>query len=171
MAVAHNRYAVVEIGLRLLLRYNLCNGTYANDFDIDNSSGVCNTAKGDVSEGTNEIEAAVAQDLAQAVVFNEHFGPVLKETVFYCLAEKLGLKNLKQQSLLNHGPLSSIPPDIVVASARYPYDHFKGPNSMLYLRYRSHIIDNLDGWIGKKSIMARITAGSNFTLDLISAMF
>lgn len=67
-------------------------------------------------------------------------GPLLKDTVIYCAAERYGLEELKRVALRKQGLQSGIQCSTILASARYAYANTPDSDSKLRAHYLALII-------------------------------
>ncbi|CAN8101318.1 unnamed protein product [Discula destructiva] len=78
---------------------------------------------------------------SESTVFhNGADGPLLKDTVIYCAAERYGLEELKRLALRKQGLQSGIQCSTILSSARYAYAHTPDTDSKLRAHYLALII-------------------------------
>ncbi|KAH6657336.1 hypothetical protein BKA67DRAFT_532549 [Truncatella angustata] len=83
-------------------------------------------------EGRNALEATIYH--------SDTDGDILKDTVIYCAAEKLGMEELKKVALRKQGLQSGIQCSTILASARYAYANTPDTDSKLRAHYLALII-------------------------------
>ncbi|PSR94196.1 hypothetical protein BD289DRAFT_363917 [Coniella lustricola] len=72
--------------------------------------------------------------------YHDSEGPLLKDTVVYCAAEKYGLEELKRLALRKQGLQSGVQCSTILSSARYAYANTPDTDSKLRAHYLALII-------------------------------
>ncbi|ROW07769.1 hypothetical protein VMCG_03385 [Cytospora schulzeri] len=93
-----------------------------------------------------EIEQAAGEDSRISVESTIYYhqdpasGPLLKDTVIYCAADRYGLEELKRVALRKQGLQSGIQCSTILSSARYAYANTPDTDSKLRAHYLALII-------------------------------
>ena len=97
-------------------------------------------------------------------------GPVLRDTVLYCAAEKYGLDELKRLALRKQGLQSGIQVDVILRSARYAYQHTPDTESRLRAHYLALIIRSRKTFKRSGTMQMEMEEGGKLFFDLFVAM-
>ncbi|KUI57088.1 hypothetical protein VP1G_04452 [Cytospora mali] len=89
--------------------------------------------------GPAEADARNPAD-SSTVYHQDAGGPLLKDTVIYCAADRYGLEELKRVALRKQGLQSGIQCSTILASARYAYANTPDTDSKLRAHYLALII-------------------------------
>lgn len=77
----------------------------------------------------------------ESTIYHDGVGGVLlKDSVIYCTAEKLGLDELKRLAIRKQGLQSGIQVDVILRSARFAYDNTSDQDAKLRAHYLALII-------------------------------
>ncbi|KAI9841421.1 MAG: hypothetical protein M1837_000697 [Sclerophora amabilis] len=102
-----------------------------------------------------------------------HFGvagPVLKDTVIYCTAEKYGLEELKRLALRKQGLQSGIQCSTILTSARYAYANTPDNDSKIRAHYLTLIIRSRGTFKRSGTMQMEMEGGGKLFFDLFVAM-
>lgn len=98
-------------------------------------------------------------------------GPLLKDTVIYCAAEKYGLEELKRVALRKQGLQSGIQCSTILSSARYAYSHTPDTDSKLRAHYLALIIRSRSTFKRSGTMQLEMfNGGSQLFFDLFVAL-
>ncbi|KAI9821397.1 MAG: hypothetical protein M1832_003404 [Thelocarpon impressellum] len=97
-------------------------------------------------------------------------GPLLKDTVVYCVADKYGLDELKRLSLRKQGLHSGIEVATILRSARYAYDNTPDTDSRLRAHYLALIIRCRKTFKRSGTMQLEMEVGGKLFFDLFVAM-
>lgn len=97
-------------------------------------------------------------------------GPVLRDTVVYCAADKYGLDDLKRLALRKQGLQSGIQVDVILRSARYAYDQTPDTESRLRAHYLALIIRSRKTFKRSGTMQMEMENGGKLFFDLFVAM-
>ncbi|KAI9832009.1 MAG: hypothetical protein M1819_004553 [Sarea resinae] len=97
-------------------------------------------------------------------------GPVLRDTVIYCYADKYGLEELKRLALRKQGLQSGIECATVLRSARYAYDQTPDTDSRLRAHYLALIIRSRKTFKRSGTMQMEMEIGGKMFFDLFVAM-
>lgn len=97
-------------------------------------------------------------------------GPILKDTVLYCAAEKYGLPELKKLALRKQGLQSGIQCSTILSSARYAYAHTPDNDSKLRAHYLALIIRARHTFKRSGTMQQEMENGGKLFFDLFVAM-
>ena len=106
---------------------------------------------------------------SEAVIGTPH-GPILKDTMLYCAAEKYGLQELKKLSLRKQGLQSGIQCSTILTSARYAYAHTPDNDSKLRAHYLALIIRARHTFKRSGTMQQEMENGGKLFFDLFVAM-
>lgn len=84
---------------------------------------------------------------------------LLKDTLVYCSAERLGLESLKRLALKKQGLRSGVQCNTVLASARYAYANTPDTDSKLRAHYLALIIRSRSTFKRSGTMQAEMEAG------------
>jgi hypothetical protein len=108
-------------------------------------------------------------DASEAVV-NSVAGPILKDTVIYCQAEKYGLQELKKLALRKQGLQSGIQCSTILTSARFAYANTPDSDSKLRAHYLALIIRARHTFKRSGTMQNEMENGGKLFFDLFVAM-
>jgi len=97
-------------------------------------------------------------------------GPLLRDTVIYCYAEKYGLEELKRLALRKQGLQSGIEVATVLRSARYAYENTPDSDSRLRAHYLALIIRSRKTFKRSGTMQMEMEIGGKLFFDLFVAM-
>ncbi|POS76389.1 hypothetical protein DHEL01_v205214 [Diaporthe helianthi] len=98
-------------------------------------------------------------------------GPLLKDTVIYCVAEKYGLEELKRVALRKQGLQTGIQCSTILASARYAYANTPDSDSKLRAHYLALIIRSRSTFKRSGTMQLEMyNGGSQLFFDLFVAL-
>jgi hypothetical protein len=83
-----------------------------------------------ITRNVADITGGNANNTHEAVV-QSSAGPILKDTIIYCQADKYGLQELKKLALKKQGLQSGIQCSTILTSARYAYANTPDNDSKL----------------------------------------
>lgn len=138
-----------------ILEY-LYKGDYYPRLEYDKRRNSWNLEDG--GNGTNEAVITTPQ------------GPILKDTILYCAAEKYGLQELKKLSLRKQGLQSGIQCSTILTSARYAYAHTPDNDSKLRAHYLALIIRARHTFKRSGTMQQEMENGGKLFFDLFVAM-
>ena len=138
-----------------ILEY-LYKGDYSPRMEFDKKRNSWNLQ--DVGNGVNE---AIVQSPA---------GPILKDTVIYCQAEKYGLQELKKLALRKQGLQSGIQCSTILTSARFAYANTPDNDSKLRAHYLALIIRARHTFKRSGTMQNEMENGGKLFFDLFVAM-
>ncbi|KAJ4292556.1 hypothetical protein N0V90_009219 [Kalmusia sp. IMI 367209] len=136
----------------------LYKGDYYPRLEYDTKRKSWNLEDGGNANGTNE---AVIHTMA---------GPILKDTVIYCQAEKYGLQELKKLSLRKQGLQSGIQCSTILSSARFAYANTPDNDSKLRAHYLALIIRARHTFKRSGTMQNEMENGGKLFFDLFVAM-
>lgn len=113
-----------------------------------------------VGNGTNSHEAVIQSSI----------GPILKDTIIYCQAEKYGLQELKKLALKKQGLQSGIQCSTVLTSARFAYANTPDDDSKLRAHYLALIIRARHTFKRSGTMQNEMELGGKLFFDLFVAM-
>jgi hypothetical protein len=105
----------------------------------------------------------------EAVIYSPA-GPILKDTVIYCQAEKYGLQELKKLALRKQGLQSGIQCSTILTSARYAYANTPDNDSKLRAHYLALIIRARSTFKRSGTMQNEMENGGKLFFDLFVAM-
>ncbi|KAF2189204.1 hypothetical protein K469DRAFT_562920 [Zopfia rhizophila CBS 207.26] len=140
-----------------ILEY-LYKGDYYPRLEYDKRRNSWNLEDGGNGNGTNE-----------AVVYTPQ-GPILKDTVLYCTAEKYGLQELKRLALRKQGLQSGIQCSTILSSARFAYANTPDNDSKLRAHYLALIIRARHTFKRSGTMQNEMENGGKLFFDLFVAM-
>lgn len=114
-----------------------------------------------LEDGGNGNNEAVVQSAA---------GPILKDTVIYCQAEKYGLQELKKLALKKQGLQSGIQCSTILTSARFAYANTPDTDSKLRAHYLALIIRARHTFKRSGTMQNEMEHGGKLFFDLFVAM-
>ena len=97
-------------------------------------------------------------------------GPVLKDTVIYCQADKYGLPELKKLSLKKQGLQSGVQCSTILTSARFAYANTPDSDSKLRAHYLALIIRARHTFKRSGTMQNEMENGGKLFFDLFVAM-
>ncbi|KAF2017737.1 hypothetical protein BU24DRAFT_344378 [Aaosphaeria arxii CBS 175.79] len=103
-------------------------------------------------------------------VINTHVGPILKDTIIYCAAERYGLQELKKLSLRKQGLQSGIQCSTILSSARFAYANTPDNDSKLRAHYLALIIRARHTFKRSGTMQQEMENGGKLFFDLFVAM-
>lgn len=125
-----------------------------NSWEIEQASG---------GGGRSSIESTIYHQDAS--------GPLLKDTVIYCVAEKYGLEELKRVALRKQGLQTGIQCSTILASARYAYANTPDSDSKLRAHYLALIIRSRSTFKRSGTMQLEMyNGGSQLFFDLFVAL-
>jgi hypothetical protein len=140
-----------------ILEY-LYKGDYYPRMEYDKKRNSWNLEDGGNAVGANE---AVVQSAV---------GPILKDTIIYCQAEKYGLQELKKLALKKQGLQSGIQCSTILTSARYAYANTPDNDSKLRAHYLALIIRARHTFKRSGTMQNEMENGGKLFFDLFVAM-
>lgn len=122
-----------------------------------------------------EIEQAAgdARISVESTVYHQDSasGPLLKDTVIYCAAEKYGLEELKRVALRKQGLQSGIQCSTILSSARYAYANTPDTDSKLRAHYLALIIRSRSTFKRSGTMqLEMLNGGTQLFFDLFVAL-
>jgi hypothetical protein len=125
--------------------------------------------------GTWELEDQSVNDSkslsAVSTIEDKNYGgPVLRDTVIYCTAEKFALDELKRLALRKQGLVSNVDVSTLLRSARYAYDHTPDSDSKLRAHYLALIIRSRRTFKRSGTMQSEMELGGKLFFDLFVAM-
>jgi BTB/POZ domain len=108
----------------------------------------------------------------ESTIYINHptLGPVLKDTLIYCVAEKYSLPELKRLSLRKQGLQSGIEIATILSSARFAYANTPDSDSKLRAHYLALIIRQRSAFKKSGTMQAEMSHGGAMWFDLFVAM-
>ncbi|KAF2476021.1 uncharacterized protein BDR25DRAFT_278773 [Lindgomyces ingoldianus] len=106
---------------------------------------------------------------AEAIVYTPQ-GPILKDTVIYCAADRYGLHELKKLALKKQGLQSGIQCSTILSSARFAYAHTPDNDSKLRAHYLALIIRARHTFKRSGTMQNEMENGGKLFFDLFVAM-
>jgi hypothetical protein len=97
-------------------------------------------------------------------------GPILKDTVLYCAAERYGLEQLKKLTLRKQGLQSGIQCSTILSSARFAYANTPDNDSKLRAHYLALIIRARHTFKRSGTMQQEMENGGKLFFDLFVAM-
>ncbi|KAF2637397.1 hypothetical protein P280DRAFT_102582 [Massarina eburnea CBS 473.64] len=140
-----------------ILEY-LYKGDYYPRLEYDVKRKTWNLEDGGNSNGT-----------AEAVIHTQ-FGPILKDTIVYCQAEKYGLQELKKLALRKQGLQSGVQCSTILTSARFAYANTPDSDSKLRAHYLALIIRARHTFKRSGTMQNEMENGGKLFFDLFVAM-
>lgn len=136
----------------------LYKGDYYPRMEYDKKRNSWNLEDGGNGNGSTE---AVVQSSA---------GPILKDTIIYCQAEKYGLQELKKLALKKQGLQSGIQCSTILTSARFAYSNTPDNDSKLRAHYLALIIRARHTFKRSGTMQNEMEHGGKLFFDLFVAM-
>lgn len=116
-------------------------------------------------------DAGNGRGTAESTIFHSAVnGPILKDTVIYCAAEKYGLEELKRLALRKQGLQSGIQCSTILSSARYAYANTPDNDSKLRAHYLALIIRSRHTFKRSGTMQNEMENGGKLFFDLFVAM-
>ncbi|KAG9188060.1 hypothetical protein G6011_01983 [Alternaria panax] len=140
-----------------ILEY-LYKGDYYPRMEYDKKRNSWNLEDG--GNATNTHEAVVQSSV----------GPILKDTIIYCQADKYGLQELKKLALKKQGLQSGIQCSTILTSARYAYANTPDNDSKLRAHYLALIIRARHTFKRSGTMQNEMENGGKLFFDLFVAM-
>ncbi|KAF2662554.1 hypothetical protein K491DRAFT_585350 [Lophiostoma macrostomum CBS 122681] len=140
-----------------ILEY-LYKGDYYPRLEYDKRRNSWNLEDGGNGNGTNEA------------VIQTPYGPILKDTILYCAAERYGLQELKKLALRKQGLQSGIQCSTILTSARFAYAHTPDNDSKLRAHYLALIIRARHTFKRSGTMQQEMESGGKLFFDLFVAM-
>lgn len=107
----------------------------------------------------------------EPTLFHSGVGEVLlRDTVIYCAAERLGLSELKKIALRKQGLQSGIEVGVILRSARYAYENTPETDSALRAHYLALIIRSRKTFKRSGTLQNEMEQGGKLFFDLFVAM-
>lgn len=108
----------------------------------------------------------------ESTIYHDGVGGVLlKDSVIYCTAEKLGLDELKRLAIRKQGLQSGIQVDVILRSARFAYDNTSDQDAKLRAHYLALIIRSRKTFKRSGTMQMEMEkGGSKLFFDLFVAM-
>ncbi|KAJ6191895.1 hypothetical protein J3E72DRAFT_252387 [Bipolaris maydis] len=103
-------------------------------------------------------------------VIQSSVGPILKDTIIYCQADKYGLQELKKLALKKQGLQSGIQCSTILTSARYAYANTPDNDSKLRAHYLALIIRARHTFKRSGTMQNEMESGGKLFFDLFVAM-
>jgi hypothetical protein len=103
-------------------------------------------------------------------VIQSSVGPILKDTIIYCQADKYGLQELKKLALKKQGLQSGIQCSTILTSARYAYANTPDNDSKLRAHYLALIIRARHTFKRSGTMQNEMENGGKLFFDLFVAM-
>jgi hypothetical protein len=107
---------------------------------------------------------------AYEAVIHSTVGPILKDTIIYCQAEKYGLQELKKLALKKQGLQSGVQCSTILTSARYAYANTPDNDSKLRAHYLALIIRARHTFKRSGTMQSEMESGGKLFFDLFVAM-
>ncbi|KAI4613147.1 uncharacterized protein J4E88_004426 [Alternaria novae-zelandiae] len=107
---------------------------------------------------------------AHEAIVQSSVGPILKDTVIYCQADKYGLQELKKLALKKQGLQSGIQCSTILTSARYAYANTPDNDSKLRAHYLALIIRARHTFKRSGTMQNEMENGGKLFFDLFVAM-
>lgn len=121
-----------------------------------------------------EIEQAAdggRSSIESTIYHQDASGPLLKDTVIYCVADKYGLEELKRVALRKQGLQTGIQCSTILASARYAYANTPDSDSKLRAHYLALIIRSRSTFKRSGTMQLEMyNGGSQLFFDLFVAL-
>lgn len=114
-----------------------------------------------LEDGGNSTNEAVIQSAV---------GPILKDTIIYCQAEKYGLQELKKLALKKQGLQSGVQCSTILTSARFAYANTPDSDSKLRAHYLALIIRARHTFKRSGTMQNEMENGGKLFFDLFVAM-
>ena len=125
----------------------------------------------DVWELEDGASPASGRGAVESTVYHSSVeGPLLKDTVIYCTAEKYGLGELKRLALRKQGLQSGVQCSTILASARFAYANTPDTDSKLRAHYLALIIRSRSTFKRSGTMQAELEQGGKMFFDLFVAM-
>lgn len=140
-----------------ILEY-LYKGDYYPRMEYDSKRKSWSLEDGGNANGSNEA------------VIHTAGGPILKDTVIYCQAEKYGLQELKKLALRKQGLQSGIQCSTILSSARFAYANTPDSDSKLRAHYLALIIRARHTFKRSGTMQNEMENGGKLFFDLFVAM-
>jgi len=103
-------------------------------------------------------------------VLQSSTGPILKDTIIYCQADKYGLQELKKLALKKQGLQSGIQCSTILTSARFAYNNTPDDDSKLRAHYLALIIRARHTFKRSGTMQIEMELGGKLFFDLFVAM-
>ncbi|KAF1851601.1 uncharacterized protein K460DRAFT_373574 [Cucurbitaria berberidis CBS 394.84] len=107
---------------------------------------------------------------ASEAVVHSAAGPILKDTIIYCQAEKYGLQELKKLALKKQGLQSGVQCSTILTSARFAYANTPDNDSKLRAHYLALIIRARHTFKRSGTMQNEMENGGKLFFDLFVAM-
>jgi hypothetical protein len=107
---------------------------------------------------------------ANEAIIHSAVGPILKDTIIYCQAEKYGLQELKKLALRKQGLQSGIQCSTILTSARFAYANTPDSDSKLRAHYLALIIRARHTFKRSGTMQNEMENGGKLFFDLFVAM-
>ncbi|PVI06675.1 hypothetical protein DM02DRAFT_404335 [Periconia macrospinosa] len=140
-----------------ILEY-LYKGDYYPRLEYDTKRKSWNLEDGGIPNGASEA------------VIQTSVGPILKDTVVYCQAEKYGLQELKKLALRKQGLQSGVQCSTILTSARFAYMNTPDSDSKLRAHYLALIIRARHTFKRSGTMQNEMENGGKLFFDLFVAM-
>lgn len=116
-------------------------------------------------------DAGTGNGTVESVIFHSTVnGPILKDTVIYCAAEKYGLEELKRLALRKQGLQSGVQCSTILSSARYAYANTPDSDSKLRAHYLALIVRSRHTFKRSGTMQNEMENGGKLFFDLFVAM-
>jgi hypothetical protein len=103
-------------------------------------------------------------------VINTAAGPILKDTIIYCQADRYGLEELKKLALKKQGLQSGVQCSTILTSARFAYANTPDNDSKLRAHYLALIIRARHTFKRSGTMQNEMENGGKLFFDLFVAM-
>ncbi|KAI9689878.1 MAG: hypothetical protein M1822_009760 [Bathelium mastoideum] len=107
---------------------------------------------------------------AEGTIFYQNIGPILKDTVIYCAADKFSLPELKRLALRKQGLATGIACSTILSSARFAYLNTPESDSQLRAHYLALIIRSRQTFKRSGTMQQEMEHGGRLFFDLFVAM-
>jgi hypothetical protein len=107
---------------------------------------------------------------AGEAVINTTAGPILKDTIIYCQADRYGLEELKKLALKKQGLQSGVQCSTILTSARFAYTNTPDNDSKLRAHYLALIIRARHTFKRSGTMQNEMENGGKLFFDLFVAM-
>jgi hypothetical protein len=107
---------------------------------------------------------------AGEAVINTAAGPILKDTIIYCQADRYGLEELKKLALRKQGLQSGVQCSTILSSARFAYSNTPDNDSKLRAHYLALIIRARNTFKRSGTMQSEMENGGKLFFDLFVAM-
>ncbi|KAF1914268.1 hypothetical protein BDU57DRAFT_288813 [Ampelomyces quisqualis] len=118
----------------------------------------------------NSWNLADGGNSAGEAIINTAAGPILKDTIIYCQADRYGLEELKKLALKKQGLQSGVQCSTILSSARFAYANTPDNDSKLRAHYLALIIRARHTFKRSGTMQSEMETGGKLFFDLFVAM-